>query len=211
MEGLAYKLMYTTGFLGAYFEENEAGVLQAKDLNCHPGVLRIGDVDGNGEIDDQDKKALVDTIDSVDRGEENNGTSASMDLNRDGKVDLADLNFFVQGYFQEGKVPDASATIQTNVPASAIGQKEGSNTVVESGLLDSLLTGEGSVALRPASGEISSTNPVSVEFEFAKDIKTDGIVIDSNEANPVLNRMSKRKPQFPFYRKGHTLYLRMKG
>ena len=187
VEGLAYKLMYTTGFLGAYFEENEAGVLQAKDLNCHPGVLRIGDVDGNGEIDDQDKKALVDTIDSVDRGEENNGTSASMDLNRDGKVDLADLNFFVQGYFQEGKVPDASATIQTNVPASAIGQKEGSNTVVESGLLDSLLTGEGSVALRPASGEISSTNPVSVEFEFAKDIKTDGIVIDSNEANPVEN------------------------
>ena len=156
-------------------------------MNCHPGVLRIGDVDGNGEIDDKDKKELVDMIDFVDRGEESNGTSAFMDLNRDGKVDLADLNFFVQGYFQEDKVPDASATVQTNVPASAIGQKPGNNTVIESGTLDSLLTGEGSVSLRPANGEISSENPVSVEFEFAKDIRTDGIVIDSNETNPVEN------------------------
>ena len=181
--GEAYKLMYTTGFLDYYYEENASGVLQAKDLNCHPGVLRIGDVNGDGEINDTDKKLLVDEIDAIAQEKERDGSIAA-DLNRDGEVDIADLNFFVQGYFQEGKVPDASATIQTNVPASAIMTKAGDGTGID-GDLGSLLTGEGSVALRPASGAISSTNPVSVEFNFADDVRTDGIVIDSNAENPV--------------------------
>ena len=181
--GEAYKLMYTTGFLDYYYEENASGVLQAKDLKCHPGVLRIGDVNGDGEINDTDKKLLVDEIDAIAQEKERDGSIAA-DLNRDGEVDIADLNFFVQGYFQEGKVPDASATIQTNVPASAIMTKAGDGTGID-GDLGSLLTGEGSVALRPASGAISSTNPVSVEFNFADDVRTDGIVIDSNAENPV--------------------------
>lgn len=182
-KGEAYKLTYTTGFLDCYYEENEAGILQAKDLNCHPGVLRIGNVNGDGEIDDTDKKLLVDAIDDASRGKEADGKIVA-DLDRDGKVDLADLNFFVQGYFQEGKVPDASATIQTNVPSSAIAKKAGEGTSVD-GDLESLLTGEGSVALRPANGAISSTNPVSLEFGFADNVKTDGIVIASNAENPI--------------------------
>lgn len=182
-KGEAYKLMYTTGFLDCYYEENGSGKLEAKDPNSHPGVLRIGDVNVDGEINDTDKKLLVDEIDAIGRGKEGNGGIVA-DLDRDGKVDLADLNFFVQGYFEDGKVPDASATIQTNIPASAVAPKVGDGTNVD-GDLGSLLTGEGSVALRPAGGEISTVNPVSVEFNFAENMVTDGIVIDSNAENPV--------------------------
>ena len=163
-DGEAYKLTYLTGFVDYYYEENEAGVLQAKDPNCHPGVLRIGDVNGDGQIDDKDKKQLVDQIDDIaqdgESAEVNKETAE--DLNRDGKIDIADLNFFVQGYF-EGKVPDAMATIQMNIPASAVEKKAGDGTGVE-GNLDDLLTGEGSVALKPADGVISSSNPVTVDF-----------------------------------------------
>lgn len=182
-ENEAYKLTYTTGFLDYYYEENAAGILQAKDLNCHPGVLRIGDVDGDGSINETDKEKLVNAIDDAARGKEADENIVA-DLNLDGKVDIADLNFFVQGYFQDGKVPDASATIQTNVPSSAIEKKAGEGTSVD-GDLESLLTGEGSVALRPANGAISLENPVSLEFGFADNVKTDGIVIDSNAENPV--------------------------
>ena len=88
VQGLAYKLTYSTGFLGWY--------TYTKDTK-HPGVLRIGDVNKDGEIDDTDKNLLVDKIDAM--LEDSAAENASEDLNLDKKVDLADLNYFVQGYF----------------------------------------------------------------------------------------------------------------
>ena len=72
----------------------------------------------DGEIDDTDKNLLVDKIDAM--LEDSAAENASEDLNLDKKVDLADLNYFVQGYFKQGESPDASASIETNVPASVI-------------------------------------------------------------------------------------------
>ena len=77
VQGLAYKLTYSTGFLGWYTYTPE---------NKHPGVLRIGDVNKDGEIDDTDKNLLVDKIDAM--LEDSTAENASEDLNLDKKVDL---------------------------------------------------------------------------------------------------------------------------
>lgn len=172
VEAMAYKLTYSTSFLGGFaYKEGEK----------QPGALRIGDVNGDGEINDADKDQLIDMIDSAKPEEEG---AKPEDLNMDGKVDLADLNFFVQGYFRSDEVPPyAGASIETNVPASAISHSAGENTIVV-GDLKNLSTGEGGVELRPAGGTLAD-NPVSVEFTFADGVRTDGIVIDSKEENPI--------------------------
>ena len=173
VQGLAYKLTYSTGFLGWY--------TYTKDTK-HPGVLRIGDVNKDGNINDVDKNLLVDKIDAM--LEDSVAENASEDLNLDKKVDLADLNYFVQGYFKQGEDPDASASIETNVPASVITPKASVDTNAKG--LENLLRGEGAVELSPVNGKpISEKNPVTLEFEFNENVQTDGIVIDSNELNPI--------------------------
>ena len=173
VDGLAYKLTYSTGFLGGYTYTTE---------HKHPGVLRIGDVNKDGEINDVDKTLLVDKIDSM--LEDAAAKGANEDLNLDEKVDLADLNYFVQGYFKAGETPYASACIETNVPASVITHTANEGTEAKG--LENLSKGEGTAELSRIDGkEISEKNPVSVDFEFAKDVQTDGIVIDSSEDNPI--------------------------
>lgn len=174
VKGLAYKLTYSTGFLDGY--EYVAG-------QNHPGALRIGDVNADGEIDDTDKKLLVDKIDSKEIYDENDKEIPG-DLNLDGQVDLADLNYFVQGYFKPGESKEAGATIETIVPASAIKSKADEKTKAEG--LDYLSRGEGGAKLSTANGNpISEKNPVTVEFEFTEGVYSDGIVIDSSEENPI--------------------------
>ena len=54
------------------------------------GWLRCGDVDGDGDIDEQDAETLLDAI-------RTGNSSANCDLNGDGKTDLEDLSCLVQG------------------------------------------------------------------------------------------------------------------
>ncbi len=144
----------------------------------HPGVLVIGDVANNdGRVDEADMNALVNAI---DRGE----YSASMDLNGDGVVDLADLEYFARTY---NDARHLQAGVEKSVPGEAIVLTEGENTRVE-GNLQALLKGE-SVKLKPASGDtISKSNPVVLQFDFAgvkESVMTDGIIIETGAANPV--------------------------
>ena len=71
-QGCAINL--TTGFLG--------GVNYTQAV-AHPGVLLIGDVDGDGTVGDNDRLVLVDAIDG-----KRTATSV-MDLNGDGVVVIA--------------------------------------------------------------------------------------------------------------------------
>ncbi len=140
-------------------------------------------MNADGEIDDTDKKLLVDKIDSKEIYDENDKEIPG-DLNLDGQVDLEDLNYFVQGYFKPGESKEAGATIETIVPASAIKSKADEKTKAEG--LDYLSRGEGGAKLSTANGNpISKENPVTVEFEFEEGVYSDGIVIDSSEENPI--------------------------
>ncbi|MDE6781902.1 MAG: M60 family metallopeptidase [Ruminococcus sp.] len=76
-----------------------------KPQGDHPGVMLVGDVNGNGYVDDRDTELLLAAIDSSVR---NNGKinvelkegdfALNSDLNYDGKTNLADLTFFTKGY-----------------------------------------------------------------------------------------------------------------
>ena len=163
-QGCAINL--TTGFLGGVNYTQAA---------AHPGVLMIGDVDGDGTVGDNDRLVLVDAIDG-----KRTATSV-MDLNGDGVVDLVDLEYFTKSY-QENR--DTSASPETFVPASVIDVLQDADTNIVSGNIGDVLSGEGAVVLAPKNGgTISSTNPVSLEFDLGSGsdvaVQTDGILINT--------------------------------
>lgn len=145
----------------------------------HPGVLVVGDVDGNGGIEAEDEEVLVGAIDQ----RKNIGNS---DLNRDTKTDLADLQFFAKGYV-ESKGNDTAATIQRTVSPLAVEVKASEGTVVVGdNTVEDLFNEENetvNVLLQPANeGEISEENPVGIDIDPSKiDFsKCEGIEIQSN-------------------------------
>lgn len=167
VENQACFIKLMTGFVSGY----------DYDGSVHPGVLLIGDVNGDGVVDDQDKTLLVDAMDS---GLENK----TADLNGDGEINLVDLENLAKGYGKKA----AASTVEIGIPASAVEVKHDLSTEVK-GDLGALLTNEkGSVTLIPANGEaITSDNPVSLEFDFSENSShvLDGIVIETGRENPV--------------------------
>lgn len=164
----SYAVNLMTGFVEGYtYEEGD----------YHPGALLIGDVTGDGVIDDTDRSVLVDAIDTEQ-------SSELTDLTGDQKTDLADLEYFAKGYQAEGHT---LACIEESVSADAISPKPGEDTNVE-GNLEDLLKGEGNVTLSTQGGtEISEEHPVSVEFDLSEsaDTQIDGILIETNKENPI--------------------------
>ncbi|MDE7066814.1 MAG: carboxypeptidase-like regulatory domain-containing protein, partial [Schaedlerella arabinosiphila] len=90
VEDWAYNLTLTTGIVSGFSYDQPGSV--------HPGLLLLGDVDGNGVIDDADRDLLVDAIDAGEREPEKQAASrhenANLNLNGDQWVDLADLEYF---------------------------------------------------------------------------------------------------------------------
>ncbi len=190
-QGCAVKL--TTGFLG--------GVNYTQGA-VHPGVLVIGDVDGDGVVGDADRAKLVDAVDG------RTAVNSVMDLNGDGVVDLVDLEYFTKGY-QESR--DTSVSTESFVPASMITVNAGATTNVV-GDISKVLSGEGAVSLSPKYGQtISKTDPVTLEFDFGsavQAVQTDGILIETAGDNPIKNAVvdvtylgadgSEKTKQIPF-------------
>ena len=181
VEKKAYAVKLMTGFL--------AGMNDYKEGSAHPGVLLIGDVNGDGRVDATDKTMLVDAIDSADNvgktanfGRDGEAVLAT-DLNGDGVTDLADLEYFAKG--QAGN-KDTLAKIEEFISAAAIGVTASEGTKVK-GNLEALLKRQSGVSLTPANGEtISEDNPVALEFVFseANDVAVaDGIVIETGDVS----------------------------
>lgn len=175
----AYSVNLMTGFLNG---------INYVSGTMHPGVLLIGDVNGDGKTDEADRTALVDAVDS---GAANGDDGLVTDLNGDGVVDLVDLEYFAKGCYVTG---DTLAGIERFIPADAIMPVTGVNTKVE-GDLAGLVENRESVTLtaQRADGStvpISPDTPVSLDFLFADagDVVTaDGIIIETGADNPVSN------------------------
>lgn len=174
----AYAVNLMTGFLG--------GVNYARGT-MHPGVLLLGDVNGDGIMDAADRAALVEAIDKGGSGT----SELATDLNGDGVVDLVDLEYFAKGY---NDARDTQAGVERFVPVEIIQPAQGVNTKVE-GDLRGLLENRESVtltALKPdgSTAAISKDTPVSLEFYFAEAGEAtlvDGIIIEAGRDNPIGN------------------------
>ncbi len=179
----------TTGFVDG---------LDYADNYPNPGVILIGDVNGDKQIDDADRRILTDAIDAGTYSEET-------DLNGDQKTDLADLEYLAKGY----QIPPAytAAQEEKSIPASFVEASAGVGTEIR-GDLGKLLEKEGTVILTPPmevkrdengnpvtdeNGKevmepvaISDEHPVSVDFQIpGDDVRMDGIVIEANDGNPI--------------------------
>lgn len=174
----AYAVNLMTGFLG--------GVNYAQGA-MHPGVLLVGDVNGDGRMDAADRDALVDVI---DRGV-SDAQGLAADLNGDGVVDLVDLEYFAKGY---DDARDTQAGVERFIPREVIRPAQGVNTRVE-GDLQRLLENRESVTLTAlksdgSTASISRDTPVSLEFYLldAGDANlADGIIIETAGDNPISN------------------------
>ncbi|MDE5770095.1 MAG: fibronectin type III domain-containing protein [Ruminococcus sp.] len=148
---MMYTVRLTTGFCNGYDYESD-------DIK-HPGVLLIGDVDGDGDINDKDKDALLDAVDAEK-------TEGNSDLNNDGITDLVDLMFFSKGYKEENK--NIKAKIESSISPLAVSVTS-DNTNIEGDFLKLLSNDDTAetVKLTPADdGEISEENPVSVDIDM---------------------------------------------
>ncbi len=167
-----YSVRLTAGFCEGYTYEKGG---------LHPGVLMVGDVDSDGDVDDDDKDILVNKIDGIVVEED-----YATDLNYDDSTDLVDLTFLSESYKEEKK--NTEALVEEFIsPASISTDFSDEKTSVE-GSLEEVLSGEGTLSISPADGgKISAENPVTIGFDLASDNNTvvDGLTFETGSENPV--------------------------
>lgn len=135
--------------------------------SVHPGVLRIGDVNGNGQLEQTDADWLIDAMEAGTDESENGGV---VDLNGNGTVDLVDLQMLADSLSDTTAV---LSTITEKIPETLTQPAVEEGTVLATGTVEDLLTGENKVELKSASeNAISEENPVSVSFDFGQEEDT---------------------------------------
>lgn len=159
--------------------------------SAHPGLIRMGDVDGSGVIDKEDMNALVD---AVYEGNLTGMDEEGMDLNRDGEIDLVDLQYFASLYKgkkgSDNKYPvstiERSITVQEgDVTLASPSEATKSNaTKVEGDLQELFNKDAGSfITLEHDNDEIdepiSEAYPVVLDLDLSRQPVIGGIVIQS--------------------------------
>ena len=121
-ENMVCTLTVTLGFHKGYtyadtYKKNADGsfcvvggdlVLKKSMDKEHPGVMRYGDVNNDGEISVTDEIILLNAVDSASRNangevseefsKDKNGNKYCLDLNNDGAVDIMDMALFTETY-----------------------------------------------------------------------------------------------------------------
>lgn len=137
---------------------------------AHPGVLRYGDVTGDGEIDKEDTNRLIDAMESGSQ-------DSACDLNGDDEVDIADLQYSARSMNQGSILASVEKSIAPETAGGTV-----SNGALVSGSIEELLKNSQSVQVKPSDGTgISAENPVQVEFTFEEEngIAMDGLTLQS--------------------------------
>lgn len=132
------------------------------DMNqAHPGTFGYGDVNGDGVLDDTDRSLLLEALNSKSE-------DLTYDVNGDGTVDLADLQCFSYSYGCQ--FADASVARSVLIDEEKVEAQVGAGTELAQGTrVSDILTGKGSISVKPASDEaISDTNPVEISIDLSR-------------------------------------------
>lgn len=123
----------------------------------HPGVLLLGDVTGDYQVNGSDKNAMVTAL-------HNNSPEPVYDLNGDQMVNLADLQYLAHSLTES----PVESSVETLIYTKAVESTVPESTHVK-GSLEQLLTNQGSVELTPSNnGAITEQNPVEASFDFSQ-------------------------------------------
>ena len=150
LEGLLYSLQLSAGRLAADTYNDAA----------HPGLLLIGDVNGDGGVDQSDVDEMIEALESE------TPDVSTYDLDGSGEVDLLDLQMLADSLEETEPV---YSTVTVRIPETLTAVALEDENTVATGSLEGLLTGEGAVTLATASeAPISEDNPVNVSFQFGQ-------------------------------------------
>lgn len=175
--GLDYRIELYTAYedISRYFEAKE---------EKHPGVILLGDVTGNGKIADDDADTIIELLDKTNLSDEEKNLA---DLNRDGKVDLVDLQYVAVSLSEtnERKPEDGLSAVFAEVVTSNVSIiPEGNTTITTEGNkpVDKVIFSESeeNVQLTPAdsTAQISEDNPVEIGLTLAGD-NSPGVPMES--------------------------------
>lgn len=155
-----------TGFV------NMPGIAYEKG-KAHPGVLLIGDVNGDGVISEEDRSLIIDAMSGKTVGSGN-----LTDLNRDGKTDIVDLQYYAgnRATLAMEKVDTSAALTSSMSPEAVRVNVNDQTTLLAEGDPQALLQGDGgTVKLKSQQNTaISGAAPVEVGFNLQRGKQQEG-------------------------------------
>lgn len=137
------------------------------------GVLAMGDIDGSGAVDEDDKEELLKLAASGQVHDDLFYDRA--DLNGDGQVDLADVACFAKYYKEDVRTAREIRTMR--ITEEEIYTASASNAEISQGTVEQLFSGAASLTLESEEA-ISEENPVTISAEFGSGKTMAGFVID---------------------------------
>lgn len=137
----------------------------------HPGVLRTGDMNGDGKLDEADLEVMLDALED--------GSDSGCDLNGDGVVDLLDLQYFSQ--FYNDKRDNQASIVRNAVINNVVASSSNAQRVDGGGSLEDLFSNHPvPVTVQSENDQaISESNPVEVSAEIDTETKVEAISIVS--------------------------------
>ena len=151
--------------------EIHTGFVDMEGFSCdqdkaRPGVLLIGDVNGDGIIDGKDKDAITEAISRGENGVLAGNPDDATDLNRDGRTDLVDLQYYVNSRASQYDHVDTSSSLAESIAPDAIAVNIDQDITVTGGSLEDLLLWNHNTVKLEKSQPITEEDPAAVSFNL---------------------------------------------
>ena len=170
-----YSIAVSNGWLAGYEYQRDA---------VHPGVIKRGDVNQDGSLDDEDVDLIIRAI------EENAESTSDCNLNNDDKVSLADLQCLAQSLYYEGdNISSVEKSISERVLSVELDAADKDKIEIVDGELGNILraSSDGIKLKWKEDTPISEESPIKVAFPVIEDKSKEmgGLTLRGNKDNPI--------------------------
>lgn len=174
---------YTLKFIGTGYKAYETNAVKLDDFSKHiilgtgDATFSIGDLNGDGKVNDGDDENNDLTIMKNSLGKTDEVSLALCDLNGDGKIDIVDLAYVNHQIGAKGgaEVKNTSAIVSADVLNT--------ESVVIEGDAGSLFTDDGQAVKLTAAGAPEEGALVTLPIEFPKETPMEQVEITSPQTN----------------------------